>query len=471
MPRVILFIFIFLIAVCLSINMAKAEYCIDVSKRCIDEKVVHHIDGNDVSRPCWEYEYTKECHKDEYTDYCKGIRDVSGCTQISGTCITTEQDGQCSEHVDQFRCGHLLNTVSEIKHLDSEYTIVKDELNTKECVPHEISEECQEISNTCVEGAETRNINGKDIFKDCWKYEKSYSCFVGSSISDCDDYKNKCIFVSQKCLTSNKNGTCKHNENVYECLNVSGKLPKSTNCKSAKYCIGGDCEEVKYEPNKNMGRAISGLSLLSNLRKELNQEECASGAANCNVFRGNSNSCKFNMLNARNCCKDKGWAKDLGLLECKPEELALSVKKERGLCHYVEQYCSHKKWGICYEKKRSYCCFDSKLARIVQEQGHKQLGIGWGDGKHPNCSPLTIEQLQKIDFNRVDLREIYGEVLSKFNINKHNDIKEQTKQTVDVKAESAASHADSSQKTEQIKNTSKEQRDEITRRLKRHYGQ
>ena len=466
MSRLIPLISLLLLTLILA-KSANAEYCNLIGKRCIDDKVSRVINGVDVKKPCWEYEYIKECHKDEYVDYCRGIKKVSGCEQISSKCLKTEQDGYCSEKLEQYQCGSLLNKGEDVKHLNSEYTIARDELDTKECTPHEISNDCEEIENKCMEGAETRNINGKDIFKECWKYQKQYSCFTGSLISDCKELKNKCVLVKTTCLSENKNGACKHSENIYECLNISGKIPKSNNCKSARYCIDGDCEEVKYEHNKNIGAAISGLSLLNSIKKDLAPEECSKGAASCKVFRGNNNSCKINTLNARNCCQNKGWLKDAGLLECAENEKLLAVRKERGLCHFVGSYRSKKIVGVPLEKKQSYCCFDSKLARIVQEQGRQQLGIGWGDPKNPNCQPLSIEDLQKIDFNKVDLREVYGELLSKLNISKHNNIKKDTSKSLDAKLKAEVKQNIDQETT---KGQTQDYQDEIARRFRGHYG-
>lgn len=38
-------------------------------------------------------------------------------------------------------------------------------------------------------------------------------------------------------------------------------------------------------------------------------------------------------------------------------------------------YCSKKFLGVCLTKRKAYCCFESKLARILQEQGRRQLGV------------------------------------------------------------------------------------------------
>lgn len=34
--------------------------------------------------------------------------------------------------------------------------------------------------------------------------------------------------------------------------------------------------------------------------------------------------------------------------------------------------------GICLTKRDVYCCFQSKISRILQEQGRPQLGKTWG---------------------------------------------------------------------------------------------
>ena len=55
--------------------------------------------------------------------------------------------------------------------------------------------------------------------------------------------------------------------------------------------------------------------------------------------------------------------------------------------------------------KHVYCCFPTKLARILQEEGRKQLGIDWGDCKKPLCQGLSFKQLTTLDFSQMDLSE------------------------------------------------------------------
>ena len=44
--------------------------------------------------------------------------------------------------------------------------------------------------------------------------------------------------------------------------------------------------------------------------------------------------------------------------------------------------------------------FNSKLGRILQQQGRGQLGVGWG-----SCRGLTVAEIEGIDFASLDLNE------------------------------------------------------------------
>jgi conjugal transfer mating pair stabilization protein TraN len=104
-----------------------------------------------------------------------------------------------------------------------------------------------------------------------------------------------------------------------------------------------------------------------------------------------------------------------GFFYCKEDEKQLAKLKRQGLCHYVGEYCS-KKLNLlfakfCIEHKKTYCCFNSKLARIVHEQGRPQLkGFDWGAPDGPNCRGFEPEEFQMLDFSRIDLSEWYGDI-------------------------------------------------------------
>ncbi|EAB6419152.1 conjugal transfer protein TraN, partial [Salmonella enterica subsp. enterica] len=104
---------------------------------------------------------------------------------------------------------------------------------------------------------------------------------------------------------------------------------------------------------------------------------------------------------------------DIGLAHCDSEEEALGKAKDRQLTVYVGSYCSNKVLGICLQKKEAYCVFDSKLAKIVQEQGrYWQLGIGFGDAEDTDCRGISVDELQAIQFDRLNFADFYADLES-----------------------------------------------------------
>ena len=88
------------------------------------------------------------------------------------------------------------------------------------------------------------------------------------------------------------------------------------------------------------------------------------------------------------------------------------MKRDNRLCHGVGSYCSMRLPIIraCIETTESYCCFNSRLARLLNEQGRAQLAKGWGVPEAPDCSGFTLAQMQSLDFSRMDLAEFYAEI-------------------------------------------------------------
>jgi conjugal transfer mating pair stabilization protein TraN len=121
------------------------------------------------------------------------------------------------------------------------------------------------------------------------------------------------------------------------------------------------------------------------------------------------------------CCNHKTYL--MGTMDCDPDEKQLSMQRSQKLCHYVGEYDSkHIDLGfseIATEKKKTYCCFNSILARIIHEQGRPQLikfsTEGWGTPKNPNCRGFTPEEFQMIDFNKINMDEWTGQIATKNN--------------------------------------------------------
>lgn len=102
---------------------------------------------------------------------------------------------------------------------------------------------------------------------------------------------------------------------------------------------------------------------------------------------------------------------------CDQEDMETGMLRGSGMCHEVGSYCTAKFLGICLQKARGNCCFNTKLGRIIQEQGRPQLksfnAVGWGTPKAPYCRGFTPEEFQALDFSKMDLSEYYADIEAK----------------------------------------------------------
>ncbi|MFE8035025.1 conjugal transfer protein TraN, partial [Thiohalocapsa marina] len=60
---------------------------------------------------------------------------------------------------------------------------------------------------------------------------------------------------------------------------------------------------------------------------------------------------------------------------------------------------------ICIQKQKAFCCYNSPLARIINEQAYPQLGRSWGEAKQPDCRGLSLQEMERLDWSQIDLSE------------------------------------------------------------------
>jgi conjugal transfer mating pair stabilization protein TraN len=105
---------------------------------------------------------------------------------------------------------------------------------------------------------------------------------------------------------------------------------------------------------------------------------------------------------------------DFLLSGCDQQDMEVGMMRGSGMCHEIGSWCSSKFLGICLQKSVGNCCFNSKLGRIIQEQGRPQLKSFasnlWGTPQQPYCRGFTPEEFQALDFSKMDLSEYYSEL-------------------------------------------------------------
>lgn len=264
----------------------------------------------------------------------------------------------------------------------------------------------------CVEGAETRVISEMPITRTCWKEQATYDCAADKSINTCDSLINDGCEQSTSVCVKETAGRCAIWQQTWQCpMNQCTK--NQLICGEDAFCLDGNCSSHDYAPSNedDFKKAMSSLSAVSDASKDFD------GKGNF-IFKGEMLECSSMPLDVKNCCRDKGWGIDMNLFHCKDSEKKLGKARESNLVVATGKYCAkRKKWpggSVCTDEHETFCVFQSKLARMVQEQGRRnQLGIGFGKGKHSNCTGLTPEQLSLIDFRAIDFTEFYDEIKNK----------------------------------------------------------
>lgn len=263
----------------------------------------------------------------------------------------------------------------------------------------------------CIEPGSTKTVvvDGVSypVTQACWKYKDTYMTQAADN-GTCKTYMNNpaCTLASRTCAFTAEDGSgCLHEYATYSCeTRTSGQVMI---CGGDTFCLDGDCERAQNGKNNDFAPVVSALAALAAAGKDV----AAINSVNVRAFTGSAKFCKKFAAGFSNCCKDGGWGQDVGLARCSSEEKALGKAKENKLTVSIGEFCSKKVLGVCLEKKRSYCQFDSKLAQIVQQQGRNgQLHIGFGKASSPDCRGITQTELQQINFEALDFSNFFDDL-------------------------------------------------------------
>lgn len=339
---------------------------------------------------------------------------------------------KCSTELTSAEAGFHYNskagTVYLSKTSDSTVSVVRDD---SACAGLAGDTSCVDQGETCAEGPETRIIDGVAVTQSCWAWTHTYQCTRKQHANDCATVaaKPKCTFDHEECLDDPRQGECQVKDMVYRCKAdpPAGSGSQAWLCSGDIYCINGECTKVEREASTEFKDAMVAVHTLGDVRDQFDPNSLT-------LFNGTVSGCHKPIFGLVDCCAGKtsgllsvaaGAAAIAGgpaaiagiatqfltLFLCSTEEKLLDVKDRMGLCHYVGTYCSEQLLFICSTKRKTYCCFESKLARILQEQGRAQIGKSWGTPKEANCKGFSIDEFQKLDLSKMDFTEVYDEFI------------------------------------------------------------
>jgi conjugal transfer mating pair stabilization protein TraN len=301
---------------------------------------------------------------------------------------------------------------------------------------------CKDGPSYCSQGRERRIINGVYETRDCWQYSYTRTCDYPSK-NDCAQYQTCVLIADKECLLTDYAGNCVNILREYSCQSLDEtydiQRPKfetvnpDTNTPGAPVCTGvpcldGKCGDPEFDKDEDMLPTVSKLTAAGQARgKDINT---------VSLFAGIALHCSNKLASYSNCCKIKGFGRDnkngwghkIGA-KCKDDERRLVDARQQGLCVFVGKNRSTT-LGLKTVDKSWFCCFGNILDKIIQVQGRQQLGMSFGSAGNPDCRGLNINELMRIDFNKIDYSEFYPVIIDKMKLPKAEDIAARVKSTL-----------------------------------------
>ena len=277
---------------------------------------------------------------------------------------------------------------------------------------------CQDTGKRCVESG-MKEMDGIRESRPCWQYGYVKSCNFPSK-NDCRIYEHCYALGDKLCLVRDYANTCVNMKKEFSCkswepvdvrdetarVGLEAKHgPEGLVCKGVP-CIDGNCVDKSYETNGEMMDSISRLHAAKFMKPDADGK--------FDLFKPNNMHCSKKPAGYTQCCriKKEGWGTHLGA-GCTKDEQILAEQRGKKLCVFATKITTAK--TPFHISKHYYCCFNNMLDKVIQVQGRKQLGRRFvkSDGT-ADCGGFSLEEIQKIDFNKIDFTEFIKDFQKKF---------------------------------------------------------
>ena len=268
---------------------------------------------------------------------------------------------------------------------------------------------CSAPVDSCTDSSPTtRVVNGVSVTQPCWAWNRTYTCTnVTQGNTSCTQLQSNadCQLTSTQCLDSPASTSgCQVENQVYTC-SVPGTASTAPQyvCQSGIYCIDGSCQQVQANPSQDFTKAVAALSTIGTVQNELDPN-------NITLFQGTADGCHKPLFGIENCCAGGPGIPLIGT--CSADEEALASDFNKGITHYVGTFCSSSILSVCISEHETFCVFQSKLGRLIQEQGRAQLNLDFGTAQNPNCAGLTPQQFAQLDLSKMDFSAVMNDLTS-----------------------------------------------------------
>lgn len=409
-------------------------YCGVAEKVCIEGPETRNIDGKEVYRECWKWDYTYNC-LGEWDDTCSDLESDPACTYQSQECFSaTEIDGieECTASTRTYECSEegLSRTFESCG-------------STELCADGN----CFDTDSPSAANDFLRAATAMEAAREAGEYfnEDAFELFKGEA-NNCRSWLRfgslLSVFGDPNCCKAGE-GTAKSNQSVMgEAAKGAGKAILDEGYSVASNYMydfmfkNGNSWMADKAVDAWMTGAWGGKNAFTPSFGMYGFTVNFGGgaAAGTTLFSSSGFTVAFDPVSF-------GIAVGLAVLQqwasCPEDELMTGGKVDADLCHYVGEHCTKDVFLIgCVRKHAEYCCFNSKLARIIQEQGRPQLGISWGSPGSQNCRGFKPEEFEQLDFSKIDMSEFYEDVLKEVEVPDSSTIEavvEKNKQIVQEK--------------------------------------
>jgi conjugal transfer mating pair stabilization protein TraN len=351
--------------------------------RCVDGPATKLIDGVPVTRACWRYDTALSCRFGAETDECAPLA-AAGCTPTGSVCRQTHPaTGACDLTENTYACPVAAATTATVRNCPADVFCVAGSCFSTAHPPDADFARTMTFLEAAREAGVYLDTDRLEVFR--------------GEPNRCRDrlLKNCCMTDAAGRSMSNQSIYGTGSRLVYDVLMNSGNREFLYHGTQALLTSGGFSGSFS---SYGVTVAVNGTAL---------------PAGSSVLYAGESLVVAFDP-----------WSLVIAIviyvvmaaLSCDAEEGQLAMKEGARLCHAVGTYCSscirvHGRCVSCRTYTTNKCCFNSALARIIQEQGRQQLGKSWGGARNPDCSGFTVAQLQSLDFARMDLSEFYASIV------------------------------------------------------------
>lgn len=365
---------------------------------CTDGPSTKRIDGVDVTRPCWSYESTYACAAGAPLDQCAPLA-AAGCTATASSCRQMNAlTGACDVYQDTYQCPTDAAT------------------RTAAACPRDVF--C--LGTSCFN---IGSINDPDFARSVSMIEGAREAgiyfdtdhmrlFIGAPSSCSLHYDPLGVMLNANCCKPDSSYGGYSNQSLFGgSTYMYDSLFTMDNAKFIYQAIGAMVA----------GEQVSGSFSAFGVTYTAGAESVA--ALEASYASGEASGAIFVAESGEWAVSFDPWSLVIMIIvmliideiTCDPPEQIHNLRAAAGLCHQVGEYCvrhhllDHTRQ--CRKLNRSFCCFNSMLSRIINEQGRPQIGKGWGDPKGPDCTGFSVAELQHLDFGAMDFSEFYASIV------------------------------------------------------------